>query len=145
MEHSPSWEPNSMLSYSRKSLPFMELKAQYCLHNNPSPIPILNHMNLIYTLQPYFIMIHFKIVLPFIPMFSEWSPPFSFPKQNDVHISHLLMCATCTAHPPRFYHPNNIWQSVQITELLIKKYSPPFCHFIPFSNTLNLCSSFTWE
>jgi hypothetical protein len=55
------------------------------------------------------------------------------------------------SNPPCFDHPNNTGRRVQIMQLLIMKFSPTTCHFIPlrskyspkhpFSNTLNLCSS----
>jgi hypothetical protein len=59
---------------------------------------------------------------------------------------------TCRAHTllPRLYNCNYTWQTVQIMQLLVMQFSPPFRHFNPlrpnilpsilFSNTL--CSTF---
>jgi hypothetical protein len=34
-------------------------------------------------------------------------------------------------HPPSFYHPNNIWRSLQVMKLLIMQSSPVSCYFLP--------------
>jgi hypothetical protein len=51
------------------------------------------------------------------------------------------------SYPPSFYHPNNIWQSVQVMKLLIMHSSPAsllgtnILLSTLFSDTLHLCSS----
>ena len=40
---------------------------------------------------------HFKIILPYTPVWYKWSPSFRFPYQNSVFISFLSLRATCPA------------------------------------------------
>jgi hypothetical protein len=88
-----------------------------------------------------------------MPRSSKWSLPFIFPNQNTVCISHLshLCYLSHSSHTAWFYHPNNIWWSIQVMRLLVMQSSPtshPFPTLGPnillstlVSNTVNLCSS----
>jgi len=51
--------------------------------------PILNHMNPIHTLPPYFHKIHSNIIYLSMPRFSAWSFSFRRSNQNFVSISYL--------------------------------------------------------
>ena len=70
-----------------------------------------------------------------LPMFLFLYPFFLF-----------FMHATCPTHPnlPLFDHRNNIWQAVQITELLTG-HSPTFRHPLPrgfrYSSSTQLCNT----
>ena len=46
----------------------------------------------------YFLKIHLNIILPSKPGFSEMSLFLTFPHQNPVHATPLLISATCPAH-----------------------------------------------
>jgi hypothetical protein len=62
---------------------------------------------------------------------SEWSLPFRFSDQNFVYISQLFHVC-CVPYPfnPWFGHPNNMWWSVQVMKLLIKRLHKSKCHFV---------------
>jgi len=38
-------------------------KFYYCLRNTPTLVPVLNHLNPVYIIRPYFSKIHFNIML----------------------------------------------------------------------------------
>jgi hypothetical protein len=45
----------------------------YCPdHNKKWPASVLNHMNRVHILPPYFLRIHFNIIFPSVPRSSEW-------------------------------------------------------------------------
>jgi hypothetical protein len=77
-------------------------------------------INPVHILPPYFPKIHSNIILPSIPRTSESSLPFKFSNHN---VCYSLLSHACymplPSHPPWFNHPNNIWWSVQVMELLI--------------------------
>jgi hypothetical protein len=57
-----------------------------------------------------------------------------FPSGFSTKIVYAFLFAcymTRPSHHPRCDHPKNIWQRVQIMELLILQFSPSSCHFIP--------------
>jgi len=89
MEKSPSWEANSH-SVSQGILhPSQILKVHYRVHNSPPLVPIPIQMHPVHTFLPYFPKIHFNIIFPSTPRYSEWSLPFRFSDQNVVCISRL--------------------------------------------------------
>jgi hypothetical protein len=114
---------------------------------------ILNHFNPVHILPPYFLTVHFNIILPSTPRSSDWVPPFRHSSQNFVRISHLPRA--CYMHrssdPPWFDHPNNIWFEYNLCSSSLCSFlqptvtssllGPHILLSILFSNTLNLCSS----
>jgi hypothetical protein len=72
-EHSPSWEAVT----HNQEIPCLtwKWKVQYCVHKGLSLVPILSHTSLAHTPPPYFMKIHFNILI-FMPTSSKWSLPF---------------------------------------------------------------------
>jgi hypothetical protein len=76
----------------------MELEGLYRDNNSPPLDTVLSQMNPIHILPTYFTTIHFNIILPSTPRFSEYLLPHTLSKQNFERISHLPMRATWPAH-----------------------------------------------
>jgi hypothetical protein len=131
-----------IVTYLIKRFPaFMEPKG--CrLHNSPLPGPIPSHMN---QFRPCLLKIHFNIILPSTPMFSEWSLFLRISNRSFVKIANLPMRATCSVHLVLFILINLIIvyfvYLVNCTScgLLVMRFSPASCHFL-FSNTFKLWS-----
>jgi hypothetical protein len=112
MEQIPCWEANSRSA-------IREIQCLYGIqsfHKSRPPISVLIQMDPVHTLPPYFLKIHYNIILPSPPRSSKWSLPFRFPDLNTVRIAHLPMRATWPAHSTidNHHHLNNIWWRVQI-------------------------------
>jgi hypothetical protein len=94
-------------------------KVHYLLHQRPTLIHVLSHMNLTHTFPPYFCKIHFSIIHPSTPKTSKSCISFRFPQRmrlSPPYVQH--------AQPISSYlvdHPNNIGL-VQIMKLLIKSF-----------------------
>jgi hypothetical protein len=69
-------------------LPFLQKPA-----SRPYPEPAESSS----PIDPYLPKVHFNVILPPTPGFSQWSLPFGPPNQNPVNTS--PMRATCPAHP----------------------------------------------
>ena len=52
-------------------------------------VPLLSQINPVQALPPYFIKMHFTVILPSILRSSQWSLSFMFPHQTTIHISLL--------------------------------------------------------
>jgi hypothetical protein len=97
MEQSPPWEANSTLSWTpERSVPCSQ---------EPATGPYLNYMNPIHSPKSYFPKIHFNIIRPSAPSFSESSLHFGLLNQNFVRIS--LLPYACymplPSHPSRLF------------------------------------------
>jgi len=58
--------------------------------------------------------------------------PVGFPTKYCARFSFLQACyVSRPPHPAWFDHPNNIWWTVLIINLLITQSSPASCHFLP--------------
>jgi hypothetical protein len=53
-------------------------KFHYRAHSSLPLVPILTQMHLAHTFPPYIPKIHFNIILPYTPRYSEWSLPLRF-------------------------------------------------------------------
>jgi len=123
-------------------------KFYYRVHISPPLLPIVSQMYPVHTFPPYYPMIHFNIIFPSMPKFSEWSLPFSFFNKNIVSIYRLSHACFIPrpSHSPWFDHPNIICLSVQFMKLHIMQSSPASLlssNILPstlFSYSLNLCS-----
>jgi len=76
MDQSP-WEA---YSHSAGQIPhlFWQPKVHYCVHKSTPPVPILTQVNPAHTFPPYFLKIHYNIILPSMPRSSMWSLLFKF-------------------------------------------------------------------
>jgi hypothetical protein len=77
MEHSP-WEVKRYPASHKIPKILWNTKVLCHVHNSPSLVPILSHMNPLHTFTSYLFKIHFDINLPFMPRSSKWSLSFGF-------------------------------------------------------------------
>jgi len=106
---------------------------------------------------PYFSKIYSDIILPSMPMSSEWSLHFKFSNQNVVWISHISHACYMLhpSHSPWFGHPTNILWNKIVTKLLTVQSSQTSHHFsllgpnihlsTLFSNTSVYAVSLVWD
>jgi hypothetical protein len=64
MEYSPTSEANIRSGSVDINRHLWNPKFHNCIHNRPSLEPIMNHMNLVYFILSYFLIINFNIILP---------------------------------------------------------------------------------
>ena len=64
MENSPSSEANRPSASHEMPHSLLNPKAHFWIHNSPSPVSILNHINSAQASQSHFLKIHFNTVLP---------------------------------------------------------------------------------
>jgi Na+/phosphate symporter len=75
-------------------------KVLYRICNNPSPLLVqsqINSVNVLILAPSYFLKIHFNIILPFMPMSSNWPSILRLPHEKHVRNSHLFFRVTCLA------------------------------------------------
>jgi hypothetical protein len=96
------------------------------VYKSPPLAPILNQINPVHNLPPYFRKIHSNVMLPSLPRSSEWSLPFKYSYKKLVRVPITPMRST--------------WPSHLILPYLIRSSLCILPHHL-FSNTLNLCSS----
>jgi len=66
------------LSWSRNSPPFMEPKVHYRVHKSWPLVPVLSQVNPVHILIPYFLQIHFNIILVSTLRSPKWYITFRF-------------------------------------------------------------------
>jgi hypothetical protein len=74
----------------------MKPKVVFLCYNNPASDPILNRINTIQTLAPYFLKIRFNIILPSTPSSLDFVVYSRFPSKNLYFLSAPLH-APCSA------------------------------------------------
>ena len=108
-------------------------KGHYRIHNSPSPVPILSHINIAHALTSHFLKIHLNIILPSAPGSSKCSFSLRFAHKNPVYTSTLPR--TCyMPHPPhysRFNHLKNTgWEYRSWGSCLYSFFFPFPCYFV---------------
>jgi hypothetical protein len=71
MEQSPNWEADGTSDSQQIHCLLWNPKINYCLHNRPSLVPVLNQINFI--LSSF--KINFNIIFPSTLTSPKWSPP----------------------------------------------------------------------
>jgi hypothetical protein len=64
------------------------------IHNSPSPVPVLTHINQAPSFPSHFLKIHFNIIILSMPRSSSLSFPLRYPYRNHV----------CTSPVPHTWH-----------------------------------------
>ena len=117
-EQSPPWEANSLSASPENPHILWNSEVYYRIRKSPPTVPILNQLNPVHSL--HFLNIHFNIILPSTPGYSQWSvrqvfPPVPCMNPSSPHTYYV-------PHPSNyswFDHPKNIWWGVQIIKLLL--------------------------
>jgi hypothetical protein len=112
---------------------FWNPQIHYRVHKDTQLVLILSQMSRVYIFPSYFPKIKSNIILPSAAWSSKWILPFRLPDQHFVTSSNFsYRCYIPDPfHTPRFDFPNNMWSSVQVTKLLIMKFSPVSYRFLP--------------
>jgi hypothetical protein len=88
----------------------MKSTVYHRAHNSPSLVPILSHVKPLHTLPPYFLKIHFNIILPSMPRTSEWCVPFRLTIRSEMRTQFSSSHACYIpgpSHSPSFDGRNN--------------------------------------
>jgi hypothetical protein len=106
-----------IVTQSRNSPAFMEPKGSLPCSQEPT-VPILSQMHPVRTFLPCLPKLYsHNIIFPSTLRSGKWFFSSGFPTKI---LDTFLMYATCPAHPVLdFYHPNNIWWSLQVMKVLI--------------------------
>ena len=95
-EQSSSREANSSSSSQKIPHTLWYPKIHYYVHKMLPPVSTLSQITLVHTFPPYFLKIHFNIILPAMHKRSKWSLSSKFPHQKPVcilllpHAFHML-------------------------------------------------------
>ena len=73
MQQSYSWEAIRFSASQEIPRILRNPKVHYRIHNIPSHLLTLNHINSVHTPTSHFLKIHFNIILPSTPWSSKWS------------------------------------------------------------------------
>jgi hypothetical protein len=84
MDKSDNPEEKAKCTQERSQLtPWLQnQKVHYRIHNSPTPVPILNQLDLLYTPPANLLKIHSDPILPSMPWSSKWSLSFWLSRQR---------------------------------------------------------------
>jgi hypothetical protein len=88
IEQNPSWEADSHSASQEISRLLWNSKVHCRVPKSPQTAHMLSQMNPVHILPHYSLKIHFNIILPPTPMYSEWSLPFRLSYHDSVRVSH---------------------------------------------------------
>jgi len=127
-----SLEADSCQSIQEISSTLWNAKVLHTVQIPPPPkVPVMSQMNPNHALT-YNWTLAYNLHLGL-----KWSLAFTHYHQN-FSISPSHSCDTPrTTQPALFHRHNDIWSLVKIIKLVVKRYSPSFCHF-PSPSGLNL-------
>ena len=100
MDQSPSWESKKFAASQEIPPILWNLKVHYCIHKCSLPVPILSHLNPVYTPTSHFLEIHLNIILPSMPGSPQQARFLRFPHQNPVQAPSLPHPAIYSLHYP---------------------------------------------
>jgi hypothetical protein len=131
MELSFSWEAANCSAAQELPNILWKLKIHYPSHKSLLLVPILRHMNPVYTTRLYFSNIHFNIVLHICLALANGLFNSVFPTVTWYLPLHNLYIAERWLD-----HLSHVWWRVQVMKLLIVQFSQASCHFIPLRTNL---------
>jgi len=140
---SPSWKATSSSASQDIQFPALYGTNGSLSCQQPTLVPIFNHINSVYTLTSWFVQKWLNILSSHLYVgFPSCLFPSCFPiKSVYIFLFSHLHCHS--SHFPWFYHPHNIHWGVQNMILLIISFSPISCYFLSQSHKYlpSLCSS----
>lgn len=106
-------------------------KVHYPGYKRPSLITVISQMTPVHTL-----MFNLRSTLIVSSCLCLSLPVISFLQVSLLKLCIAFLfsyiCATWPTHPPWVHHHNNIWNTVQLTKLLVVHFPPASYYFLPF-------------